>query len=1345
MKKQIKKIGLVLIVMALMLVAVFAISACDDIPVQPPPPNETTHLLTLSPMPMPEGFTYLSVHNGVEGEMRQHFWQGSRVPEGTVLTIYFRGDEDFEVSVRINGIFQSPTIDAERDNLHVVLAAMNSAISISLESQPLRSNQPSAPTRLNITAPLQMTYGESAIIVATPYPVASANNIHFLITDPNGNNFAITQTGLPAINFIPSRIGGYWEIYAFLEGFSNVSGQHTVYITIPYIPTDGYHSVTIIRPSFGYDFFHVFEIENRNLSTVRYLSDNDRVRDGLEIFIEFSRVPQYYLRLYINGVSDGLLTSLGFFSIDIILEDDIVIELKAVSVGSPSLFHTVTIIRPDSETYDWIAVFDGTTWQLLESGDQVRTNTWIDINFSTAFGFDIFMYVNGARSIEWVFQITRDTTIEFVTEERFKTVGVGHLGEGVLSITLTVGEGESQTVLNAGGVAFVREGTIVRIDWQTKPNFVGRLYLNGSMTTNSSFTVWQNMEFSVVAYPAHIISIIRPTSGYMNFYIAEIIGEWNYRTLQDNDVVAYGAYIFLEFRRSIGYDLTLYVNGILTETRNWHQYRYAVLEITQNTMIEIKASHRYYLVEALPLIDGISNVVILTEFATGVSGNILPLGLSRQVREGSFINVSWEERPNFVGRLYVSGIRTSGENPSLIHVLGNLELIVVPTRLHTIGIVRPTFGYTSFFVRDERSWNIIQHGEQVLDGTRIDIEFIRAVGYDLEVFVNGVRKEMNTWQQVRYVVVEIEQNTTIELRVGRRYYSVDILPLVSGVEHFVARVDGEVLTVGETTQIQEGRFVEIELSAYSGLTAMLYINGVRLRILSEIYSVQVLLNIEISIVVVDYEYVNVIVAANIPLRLTIQIRDHENILLQTGYNLVRLETELNISWNIFDPWFAVYIIVGGVRSNRFYNNITENTILVDRDNLTIVFEIYDLWGTPVRVCFDSNGGRMAPNFHILTLAGNWINQPSGINAPTKIGHRLTGWHTSRHEVGEQTDESRWDFWNSVWRSKTLYAGWEFIGNHDEYLNDETRSTWVQGGHVYFHYSHGDWHNDTRYVRNANGQLIRNANGIPRRFHDYAFWVWGEPHGEGVRVDFQHFCEISGAIGMLNFNQIHMAGVNNNIPIDFRTFNQVSFLVGTRNTVGFPGIVWGRDGANVYLENVWICQNEGGHFRKERNVVHVFMERGRTIDSRTTWIADESITNFWDFHPGVHSILTRGWAETRSTNIDESLYVMNNGERIYVDFARPVVNDISSPAPIMPNSPDFLQNVGVGYQIFVPTFASSACAIQPGFGTLRGIINVLESGYFCELGVGALWLTPINLSASYSMYDAICFFSIDPRV
>ena len=71
--------------------------------------------------------------------------------------------------------------------------------------------------------------------------------------------------------------------------------------------------------------------------------------------------------------------------------------------------------------------------------------------------------------------------------------------------------------------------------------------------------------------------------------------------------------------------------------------------------------------------------------------------------------------------------------------------------------------------------------------------------------------------------------------------------------------------------------------------------------------------------------------------------------------------------------------------------------------------------------------------------------------------------------------------------------------------------------------------------------------------------------------------------------------------------------------------------------------------------------------------------------------------------------------------------------------DAFKSLGVGYQVFVPSFRDSD---GDGLGDIRGIIDSLD--YLKGLGTQVLWLTPIQQSDSYHGYDISDYFAVDPK-
>ena len=86
------------------------------------------------------------------------------------------------------------------------------------------------------------------------------------------------------------------------------------------------------------------------------------------------------------------------------------------------------------------------------------------------------------------------------------------------------------------------------------------------------------------------------------------------------------------------------------------------------------------------------------------------------------------------------------------------------------------------------------------------------------------------------------------------------------------------------------------------------------------------------------------------------------------------------------------------------------------------------------------------------------------------------------------------------------------------------------------------------------------------------------------------------------------------------------------------------------------------------------------------------------------------------------------------------------APTVPDDPDGPGELtsdklaDITYQVNVYSFADSD---GDGWGDLKGITDHLD--YLDGLGVSALWLSPIQTSASYHGYDVLDYYSINPRL
>ncbi|MHB1057497.1 MAG: alpha-amylase family glycosyl hydrolase [Rhodanobacter sp.] len=82
---------------------------------------------------------------------------------------------------------------------------------------------------------------------------------------------------------------------------------------------------------------------------------------------------------------------------------------------------------------------------------------------------------------------------------------------------------------------------------------------------------------------------------------------------------------------------------------------------------------------------------------------------------------------------------------------------------------------------------------------------------------------------------------------------------------------------------------------------------------------------------------------------------------------------------------------------------------------------------------------------------------------------------------------------------------------------------------------------------------------------------------------------------------------------------------------------------------------------------------------------------------------------------------------------------SAPAPATPAAPAASPTSGVWYEIFVRSWYDTD---GDGIGDLNGVTAKLD--YLKSLGVGGIWLMPVNPSPSYHGYDVTDYYAINPQ-
>ena len=82
-------------------------------------------------------------------------------------------------------------------------------------------------------------------------------------------------------------------------------------------------------------------------------------------------------------------------------------------------------------------------------------------------------------------------------------------------------------------------------------------------------------------------------------------------------------------------------------------------------------------------------------------------------------------------------------------------------------------------------------------------------------------------------------------------------------------------------------------------------------------------------------------------------------------------------------------------------------------------------------------------------------------------------------------------------------------------------------------------------------------------------------------------------------------------------------------------------------------------------------------------------------------------------------------------------------PVTPNPADYdgKKRASTTYQLLVYSFADGMGG--DGIGDFKGIQNKIEEGYFDDLGISAIWLSPAHPTNSYHGYDVNDYFALNP--
>ena len=257
-------------------------------------------------------------------------------------------------------------------------------------------------------------------------------------------------------------------------------------------------------------------------------------------------------------------------------------------------------------------------------------------------------------------------------------------------------------------------------------------------------------------------------------------------------------------------------------------------------------------------------------------------------------------------------------------------------------------------------------------------------------------------------------------------------------------------------------------------------------------------------------------------------------------------------------------------------------------------------------------------------------------------------------------------------------------------NYEQTMTWAEPEHLYIHYNRSK----------------ENLQAAPSDYANWGIWIWQKAPLDlpGVLIDWSYYDE-SGAIAAIDFSKVTQTNIGKVIAPNqtWEDITRIGFLIVFKPSMANVVGMWTSDGGTDMYINDFNTQI------RQDNTMHLFTLTGQVADYT------------FNYQGGV----------------GEDPYANDTGQFVSVTN---VSSSNLSAFPQAITSQDFYHHVGVGYQIFVRSFADSD---GDGEGDIRGIINKLD--YLETLGVKALWLTPIHASETYHGYDVSDFYRINPSL
>ena len=328
-------------------------------------------------------------------------------------------------------------------------------------------------------------------------------------------------------------------------------------------------------------------------------------------------------------------------------------------------------------------------------------------------------------------------------------------------------------------------------------------------------------------------------------------------------------------------------------------------------------------------------------------------------------------------------------------------------------------------------------------------------------------------------------------------------------------------------------------------------------------------------------------------------------------------------------------------------------------------------------------------------------------AETPVGKVFGGWSTGYKKGSKSGDADKIITELKATNNAVLYAVWKKGETYNtEYMDKMKESS--ENNHLYYHYY--------RYENTAES------------YAPWDVWAWAyKPDaGEGVKFDWvgrTTSADRKYATGDAIFDE---AGAYVDIDLG-KTDYDGGWNASTKVMGGSPATFVGATEIGLQIVQSASRDSASGFW---------------TNDSSNLYI---KLSDYALDLPGggtaYHVFVVENHIQTPTTSPQTDVEnPFENDDGTNTTYGNPAYNNIdwSKTAEKVSTAEDFL-SLGVGYQIMVSSFADSD---GDGSGDIYGIEQKLD--YLENLGVKAIWLTPIQLSDSYHGYDITDYEVVDPK-